>query len=253
MTSRSTVSVSAPASGGSRAEAHSRHGPWDPGRAPCRSLTHGHVHRHGGVARRQRPQVQVVDAPHAAGPQQRLLHRVEPQPPWSPCQHPWSQTRPPGTAPTWPRLGAPPGQPGWAWWLWAETGLTLGPMRLAALERRSWGVRLGQGRHRGGELPHGKVLLQMELQELLCPPCAWVSHSPHPLLTFHEDREDVSEDGDGGAKDEDGEEEGADGVCNLALGLQRGGLCEGRAHVAPCVAPGELLPWQRWGGPAWAP
>lgn len=50
-----------------------------------------------------------------------------------------------------------------------------------------------------------------------------VLHLPHPSLTFHEDSEDIPEDGEGGAEDEDREEEGADGVCNLALGLQRAG------------------------------
>lgn len=54
-------------------------------------------------------------------------------------------------------------------------------------------------------------------------PVLMVQHSPHPLPTFHEDPEDIPEDGEGGAKDEDGEEEGADRICNLALGLQRAG------------------------------
>lgn len=46
VTSCSTISVSAPASGGSKAGARSWHsqGTPHPGHAPCRSLTHGHVH-----------------------------------------------------------------------------------------------------------------------------------------------------------------------------------------------------------------
>ena len=38
--------------------------------------------------------------------------------------------------------------------------------------------------------------------------------------TFHQYPEDVSEDGDGGAEDEDGEQERTDGICNLILGLK---------------------------------
>lgn len=56
------------------------------------------------------------------------------------------------------------------------------------------------------------VLPEQPLHPLPCPP-----------LTFHEHSEDVSEDSEGGAKDEDREEEGTDGVCDLALGLQRAG------------------------------
>jgi len=67
----------------------------------------------------------------------------------------------------------------------------------------------------------GKGLWQLQ------PPGAPAPHQPPapvgPLQTFHEDSEDVLEDGEGGAQDEDREEEGADGVCDLALGLRRAG------------------------------
>lgn len=43
------------------------------------------------------------------------------------------------------------------------------------------------------------------------------------LLTFHEHPDDIAEDGQGGAQHEDGEEEGADRIRNLVLGLQRAG------------------------------
>lgn len=38
--------------------------------------------------------------------------------------------------------------------------------------------------------------------------------------TFHQYPEDVSEDGDGGAQDEHGEQERADGICHFVLGLE---------------------------------
>lgn len=55
-----------------------------------RALTHGHVHGHHGVAQRQRPDVQVVGAPHPAHCQQHLLHCVELDAPRCPCQ--WGQS-----------------------------------------------------------------------------------------------------------------------------------------------------------------
>lgn len=39
--------------------------------------------------------------------------------------------------------------------------------------------------------------------------------------TFHEDPEDVSEDGDGGAEHKDGEQEGADRIGHFVFRLQR--------------------------------
>lgn len=69
--------------------------------------------------------------------------------------------------------------------------------------------------------------------------------NPHVPLTFHENPEDVPEDGDGGAQDEDGEEEGADGVCDLALGLRSGGERGNGVRLRGCGAPpgrAELSP-----------
>lgn len=41
------------------------------------------------------------------------------------------------------------------------------------------------------------------------------------LGTFHEDPEDVPEDGDGGAEHKEGEQEGADGICHFVFWLRR--------------------------------
>lgn len=133
--------------------------------------------------------------------------------------------QPPATAPTWVR--APSGAGGFP----RGTRLGFGVTQASPWGQHTWlgwrrgtgGIQVGQGKDRGGELPHGKVLWQMQLQELLCSPCTCSLTPLSLLLTFHEDPEDVSEDGDGGAKDKDREEEGADGVCDLALGLQRAG------------------------------
>lgn len=43
---------------------------------------------------------------------------------------------------------------------------------------------------------------------------------PYRSRTFHENPEDVPEDGDGGAEDEDGKQERADGICDFVLGLK---------------------------------
>lgn len=69
----------------------------------------------------------------------------------------------------------------------------------------------------------GKELWQPQPQGAPAPPNTL--RPPRPPPTFHEDSEDVPEDGEGGAEDKDREEEGANGVCDLALGLQKAGGC----------------------------
>ena len=72
-------------------------------------------------------------------------------------------------------------------------------------------------------------------------------------LTLHEDPEHVLEDGEGGPEDEDGEQEGADGVCYLIFRLRiwrRGGSSHGEEepyHILPSDAtkPSTALAVQR--------
>lgn len=107
-----------------------------------RALTHGHVHRHHGVAQRQRPDVQVVGAPHPAHCQQRLLHCVELDAPRRPCQ--WCRSwrgRPQPYSPAGVR--APGGQ----------LGMGTPPVWDQAAARCLWGeaaARHGTEEHLGG-------------------------------------------------------------------------------------------------------
>lgn len=224
VTSCSTISASAPASRSSReGGAHCWQGQWDPpatpwaGHSPTATCTDtaGWLSVSAQRCRSWTPRTPLA-------PSSSSFTASNSRPRGAPASTTLGVTGrhpgPPDTAPTWVRA------PGWAWWPWGETGLTLGPLHLAGVETRDWGGSGGtrEGQRRGAA-SWAKSCGRCSSRNSCAHPAPGVSHPSHSLLTFHEDPEDVSEDGDGGAKDEDREEEGADGVCDLALGLQRAG------------------------------